>query len=279
MINAIATALVAGVVSLAAAGDETLREFTWVEGKTVAGKVVPPGDGAEWASLEISSEKAELTRTTVLTIGSPGLKGGRYVVRGRVRYENVEGRGFIEMWNHFGDEKYFTRTLEPGGPLAPLEGSSGWREVHLPFGHSGDVPPDKLEINVVLPGKGRVLLGPLHLVEFEGGWWTDRTAGLVFGSMGGLLGCLGGLMGTLCSMGRGRGFVIGSLRFMLVVGIVSMAAGVAALGFSQPYAVYYPLIGMGVLLTILSVALMPTARRRFEQIELRKMSSMDGALK
>ena len=121
-----------------------------------------------------------------------------------------------------------------------------------------------------------MLLGPLHLVELGGGWWDDRTAGVMFGSMGGVLGCLGGLMGTLCSAGRGRGFVMGSLRFLLVVGIVSAIAGVAALAVAQPYAVTYPLLLMGLLCTSLSLGLMGTVRRRFEQLELRKMSAMDG---
>ena len=55
---------------------------------------------------------------TVLTILQPKITTDFYAVTGEVRYDNVEGDGFLEMWNHFGETAaYFSRTLGITGPL------------------------------------------------------------------------------------------------------------------------------------------------------------------
>ncbi len=49
-----------------------------------------------------------------------------------------------------------------------------------------------------------------------------------------------------------------------------------ALVLSQPYAVYYPPLLSGILMTILPIATIRRIRKQYEQIELRKMKAMDG---
>ncbi len=49
--------------------------------------------------------KVEGTRdgspVTVLTIDRPTIKGPRYALTGQVRYDGVEGTGYLELWNYF----------------------------------------------------------------------------------------------------------------------------------------------------------------------------------
>jgi hypothetical protein len=108
-------------------------------------------------------------------------------------------------------------------------------------------------------------------------WWSDRTAALVGGWGGGILGCLGGLIGTLGGTGKCRGLVIALLGIMISLGIVLGVAGIAALAQHQPYAVWYPLLLIGIILLLVCPFMLPIVRRRYQEQELRRMQSLDSS--
>ena len=60
------------------------------------------------------------------------------------------------------------------------------------------------------------------------------------------------------------------------VGIVSLIAGIVALVFQQPWDIWLPPLLVGGILLTVSVGIFPVLRRRYEQLELRKMAAMDG---
>ncbi len=119
------------------------------------------------------------------------------------------------------------------------------------------------------------LLGPLSGPVVP--WWSDRQAGLIGGIGGSVFGCLGALIGIVGGRGKARRFVLAMLWGMAAFGAVSLAGGVAALVCSQPYHVYYPLLLGGGIMMIISLVVIPTVKRRYAQIELRKMSAMDAS--
>jgi hypothetical protein len=51
--------------------------------------------------------------------------------------------------------------------------------------------------------------------------------------------------------------------------------GLIALSAAQPYAVFYPLLLLGVLSSAVPLGLLPTIRRRYADIELRMMRAHD----
>ena len=219
---------------------------------------------------------------TVAIVERPSIQGPRYAVTGQVRYQGVEAAGYLEMWSYFSNGgQYFTRTLADVGPMMKLEGSSGWRKFTLPFDATGAPPPTRLVVNVVLPGRGVVYLGPLQLVdEVPGasgpiGRPLDRAAGLIGGAIGGIVGALGALIGVLASRGRARRFVTIAIVSLAIGGTLAFAAGVVALSRSQPYAVYYPLLLIGFLAAVIPLGLRPSIRRRYEEFELRRMRAHD----
>jgi hypothetical protein len=108
-----------------------------------------------------------------------------------------------------------------------------------------------------------------------GAWWSDQAAALVGGSAGGLLGMVGALIGVFTSLGVSRKAVLGVLYGMLGFGVAALLAGLFALARSQPYAVWYPLTLIGVLLTVMAAIFIPTIKRRFQEMELRMMSAID----
>ena len=70
--------------------------------------------------------------------------------------------------------------------------------------------------------------------------------------------------------------MLGTLRVLAVVGVASLAAGVAALSLAQPYAVYYPLLLIGTITAALGLALPRVLVKRYEEFELRRMQALDA---
>lgn len=95
---------------------------------------------------------------TLLDLKTPDVQKLRYALDGSVRYENVEGKSYLEMWSWFADGgMYFSRTLGDLGPMQSPEGSSDWRPFTLPFiAESG--PPIRIVFNVVFLKGGTVYL-------------------------------------------------------------------------------------------------------------------------
>jgi predicted Ser/Thr protein kinase len=123
-------------------------------------------DGSSALKVENTSE-AKMD-AHLLALDWPAIGADKYEISGQVRYENVEGTAYLEMWSHFQPgEKYFSRTLAPAnsGPFAVISGSSGWRPFSLPFDHTGSTNAlSKIEMNLCLPGKGVVYLRKVKLV-------------------------------------------------------------------------------------------------------------------
>ena len=222
----------------------------------------------------------------------PGVTQPVYAVRGSVRYDDVAGDGYLQLDNDFGDRgTYFTKSVADAGPLQKLAGSSDWRPFMLPFyansGREGaSAPlPESLTLSLVLPGAGTVYLRDVALYEYgpgedplaaAGAWPGPRTATLV-GAIGGtFVGIWGGLIGLLASRGRARGFAIGSANVILVAGVAIFAAGIYAFLNGQPYAAWYPLGMLGVIVVVVVGMLRRILPRRYEAHELHRMRSMDA---
>ena len=139
---------------------------------------------------------------SLVEIEAPALAEPNHLVAGMVRYESVSGTGYLEMWTVYGEqERYFSRTLGDFGPMAVFTGSSDWRPVMLPFrGEAGRIP-ESLEVNVVLPGGGKVEFRDFRLYEVAAqggeGWWSMRS------------GVLGGIVASLAAIGGGLAMTAG----------------------------------------------------------------------
>jgi hypothetical protein len=278
-----------GAVSRMAAREEVLRTIDWkalAAARSLSSGVIVTSEGRSAASLRLAHTQAGPARFHLVTIDRPAITSARYAVRGQVRYERVAAGSYLEMFNYIGDGSYFSRTLGDGGPMGQLSGTSGWRDFVLPFNNrEGGLPPQKLEINLVLTGAGTVDIGPLQLVQLgkdEGmaggasGWWSDRQAGLVGGLVGSMLGVLGAVIGALGSTGRAKNFVLRTLRLLAVAGLGALVAGVAALTLGQPYAVFYPLLLIGSISAAVGFALPRVLLKRYQELELRRMQALDA---
>lgn len=232
-------------------------------------------------TFKVENDRSEPKTVTVTTVTRYEPKTSAYVVRGKVRYENVEGTAYLEMWNILPDgSRYFSRTLGDFGPMKKISGTSGLRDFELPF-NLMDAKPEyvELEINVVMPGPGKIELSSLELSDI------DLAAFGSFGMVGGLLGGVGGLFGAVygisCSLliprGRGRRFLVGMTVAATLLGVVMLVLGLAALATGRPFDIWYPLILTGGMFLVLFPTLgFTVVRKGYRQAELRKMQALDS---
>src|SRR5438552_11836979 len=252
----------------------------------VTGGVVSPSEGPGGAPvLELRVPGSGPTSFHLVTIDHPPIAGPAYAVTGQVRYQGVEGQGYLEMWTVFPDgERFFSRTLGAQGPLAALHGESNWRRFELPFELSGaSQVPSRLEINLVLPGRGAVWLEPLHVQQLagpagtvQGVWWSARFGTLVGAILGSFVGVVGAIIGVLGGRGRARRLVGALLVGMIAVGGCLVLAGAAAASSSQPRYVWYPLLVIGGASGVIALVILPAMRRRYAADELRRIEAMDA---
>jgi len=228
----------------------------------------------------------------LIELAAPGISSPVYALKGMIRYENVKGDGFLQLDNHFGATgTYFTKSLASAGPLRKISGSSDWRAFVLPFyANSGDQAgstsplPEKLSLGLYLPETGTVSIRGVGLYQYASGedplqstgqWISNRNAILLAAIGGSLIGLWGAVIGVVSSRGKARRFVLGSANALFLIGIASLVGGVAAISAGQPYAVYYPLSLFGIILVVVIGKLRASLSARYEQLELRRMQSID----
>lgn len=241
--------------------------------------------------LTISSVAGE-QRHVLIEVHDPGITSSVYALKGNIRYDNVQGDGFLQMDNHFGESgTFFTKGIAPAGPLGKISGNSEWRPFVLPFyATNGEQPdgsarvPERLTLSLFLPGAGSVSISGVELYQYASGedpmrsagqWIDARSAGLIGGIGGALIGLWGAIIGVIASRGKARAFVFISVNVLLSLGLVSLVAGAVAYFSDQPYAVYFPLLLIGIILVAVIGKMRGSLLAQYEQLELKRMQSMD----
>jgi len=265
------------LTSTASAGQAPV-EIPW--DRTANESVVIRQDG----SLTVTSDREDGVTVTIAEIVAPEIKSERYVVAGRATHQDVDGKGYVEMWSTFAEGSYFSRTNLDSGPMGAMTGSSDWRELALPFDASGSSSrPERLTINVVLPGRGEVTLLPMTLSDLSSHEWPASSGsgvpvvwGVWSGLAGAALGVVGGLLGWLGGKGKARTFVLAGFRALRATGLVAAVVGAVGALRGMPYPVYFPFLLLGGIAFLVSWVNLPRLTKRYQDLELRRMSALDG---
>lgn len=241
-----------------------------------------------WTAIgEVEAMSSDVERDTgsqapvrVATLENPEITQPNHLVAGMIRHEEVAGAGYVEMWTIYeGGGRYFSRTLGDFGPMAKLSGSSDWRPLMLPFRGLADQSPERLEINVVLPGGGKVEFRDFRLYESasteDPRWWSSKS-----GIMGGMIVCaavliLLGLGWALSTTGRARGLALGILVLVGVGGLISLVASPVAAVMGQAGWVWLTLLNVGLVAIIAAGVGFPLIRRTYLKHELRRIAAAD----
>jgi hypothetical protein len=285
---------------------KTLHVYDW---KALA----PPVPGGEIVSEDgVSVLKIENTNDTPLRISLLKISDARlvreaYFVRCEVKYDvpiakvitlitNPDNPHIISPYPHWGGGVLSLRCYLP--PAAPggderisngreyglyggtLEGNSNWRPCQLTVDRNAfEGLPIQLEVYLNLAGRGTVYFRPVKLLGVVGSWWSEQQSGMVGGVggvFGGIIGCFGGLLGYLASMGKARKFVLTTTKIFIALGILLTITGIIAIAFRQPYFVWCVFLLPGVILTLVFSLNLPTIQRRYDDLEIRRMASIDA---
>jgi hypothetical protein len=108
-------------------------------------------------------------------------------------------------------------------------------------------------------------------------WWNEQQAAWI-GTVGGpLCGILGGTLGTvggICApRGKCKALVYSLIIVPLALGVIALVAGVVALALGQPYGVWYPLVLLGGIPTVVLGSLLPVFRLLYRQAESRRLEA------
>ncbi len=157
-------------------------------------------------------------------------------------------------------------------------GKSNWKRYNfIPVAGRNENPPKQVELRLYLPATGTVYLRPVKILGVAKNWWSTQQSALVGGIGGSLIGCFGALIGILASAGKARRFVLATTVILIVTGILLVIAGVVAVALKQPYAVWHPLLLGGAILAFVLSINFYSIKRRYDDLEIRRMTSMDAA--
>ncbi len=111
-------------------------------------------------------------------------------------------------------------------------------------------------------------------------WFDPNTFGMLVDAIGGGVGgTLGGLIGAaagvLAPRGKARFAVLGSMWLMALVGLATLATGIVAVTQQQPYAIWYPLVLLGGIFTLVMGTLIPVVRKRYTEAEHKRMAAVE----
>jgi hypothetical protein len=106
--------------------------------------------------------------------------------------------------------------------------------------------------------------------EVAFGTWFGVLTGVVAGGMGSVLGTAAGI---LVPRGKGKSWLPATCAVVAVLGLASLAFGLAALLSGQPYGIWYPPLLGGMLGTFIFGGGVFVLRARYAQVEQRRLEA------
>jgi hypothetical protein len=241
--------------------------------------------------LEIQNTNNAPLEVSLLKVSDPTVIKKAFFIPCEIKYDNVNtalieqtnngfhglvsASGRLTFLNHIppsaagGDERTNMNYYE-------FQGTSNWKKYEFTIDRTaGEGLPTQLELKLSLASSGTVYLRPIKLLGVVGSWWSPQQIGLIGGIGGSVIGCFGALLGLLASKGKARNFVLTTMKIFIVLGILLTIAGFVAVVCKQPYAVWYALLLPGVILTLVFSLNLPSIQRRYDELEIRRMTSVD----
>ena len=199
----------------------------------------------------------------LFTFKQPGIQSPMYAIAGRIKYEGISEKGYLEFVSEFADgNSYFTKSLDEQGPAKVLQGASDWYDFRLGFIARAGQLPTAVSLGVMLPQGGTVYLDDLSITEIRPTsshrkpWFKEKDAAWL-GTIGGLvLGILGAYIGTVLAKRKSKRSTILWLVAIDTCSTLVLISGIYAYSLSQPYHVYYPLILIGAIGSLISTILL-----------------------
>jgi hypothetical protein len=266
-----------------------LHVYDW---KDLARQQALPGEVISMDGMSVLKiENTNSLEISLLKITNSSVIEKTYVVSYEMKYENVlQGLHYFTnpyphqvvetarliLWQNFPPD-FSGQDGRMGMSEFSIRGTSVWKSHDMKINRTENVGlPTQLELKLSLPTNGMVYLRPIKLLGVASNWWSPQQSGLIGGIGGSVIGCFGALLGLLASRGKARSFVLTTMKIFIALGILLTIAGFVAVVSSQPYAVWYALLLPGVILTLVFSLTLPSIQRRYDELEIRRMTSVDA---
>ena len=121
--------------------------------RPISGEVLPSADEG-WVVNSISTQAFRL-----FEVPDPGVENCTVLYQARLKTENLAGRAYLEMWAHLpGLGESFSRGLHN-----VATGSNEWATYETPFYLKAGERPDRIRLNLVVEGQGKVYIKDIVL--------------------------------------------------------------------------------------------------------------------
>jgi hypothetical protein len=231
---------------------ENLGSFSWSqlkqERKLKAGFVLPPDNTAPFEQLKLTARSGPVT---LLTIENPEITQTGINVSGQIKYQGVTQNGSLEMVVFFpGGRTFCVKAIGPDYFALNLRGSADWTRFFIMFFLSSNAreKPEKIQIQLNLPGQGVAFLSPLQFGQFNKGnpvqvtQGSFRNAFLVF--LGLVLALTLSFRWTLSRYKPGK-WTLAFLIPMMLMGSLLLAFGIFALSLTGQFITFAPFLFLG----------------------------------
>lgn len=273
--------LAVSVTTRVQAASKVLQSFDWKDiSAQMPDSEIVTMDGMP--VLKIAKTNDASAEVSLITITNSAVIHRSSAVEWEMKYENVSSSSSRELYAIYPPQAVGGDAITNQYGIQCRAGTRNWDKFSFTImraPYDNETPPDKLELKLYVPSNSTFYLRPVKLVGWvdnSAGWWTSQQAGLIGAIGGSLIGCLGAMTGILGSKGRARGLVLTTVKICIVIGIVMLIGGVTAIALKQPYAVYYPMLLGGFILTIVFSVNLPAIQRRYDELEIRRMASEDA---
>jgi hypothetical protein len=105
--------------------------------------------------------RAEEQTIRLFEVENPAVEQCLLTYRAELKAENLQGRGYLEMWCRLpGRGEFFSK-----GYQQAVSGTVNWSRYEIPFYLKRDQRPDLIKLNVVVEGQGTVWLRNVELLK------------------------------------------------------------------------------------------------------------------
>ena len=133
-----------------------LRSFTGAE-KTISRSDITAEAGS--GGWRFSPKSAQTFR--LFEVPAPGLEQCMITYRAEMKSEDLEGRGYLELWCRIpGRGEFFSKGL-----ARPVRGSTGWASYEVPFYLKTGQRADMLKLNLTVEGAGIIWMKNIELLR------------------------------------------------------------------------------------------------------------------
>jgi hypothetical protein len=276
---------------------KVLRDYDWknlAQQQTLPGEVIST-NGSSILKIEITNDTPQ--DFLLLKISDPAVIKKAYFLLCEAKRENVSvtnNYDYVSFADRMNHPTSLSLGVECSLPPAVLGGDrrmiyakaigigrnfifGRWTSLQFELVRDSlEGLPTQLEVHLFTRGSEVVYLRPIRLWGVAASWWSPQQIGLIGGIGGSVIGCFGALLGLLASKGKARTFVLTTMKIFIALGILLTIAGFVAVVSSQPYAVWYALLLPGVILTLVFSLTLPSIQRRYDELEIRRMTSVDA---